>query len=114
MRNLSLFVTVALLGCAGLNPRLVDASVQKPSNVAVYFTVDTRSGEPVPGLTAEQFHIYYKSRFLGCVDFPLPNGKVLAIPKSTADLDVSEFAEYMEQVEADLAERDVYLDEVPA
>ncbi len=45
-------------GCAGLAPRLVDASVQKPSNVAVYFTVDTRSGDPVPGLTAEQFHIY--------------------------------------------------------
>src|SRR6185295_158871 len=45
-------------GCAGLAPRLVDASVQKPSNVAVYFTVDTSNGEPVPGLTAEQFHIY--------------------------------------------------------
>lgn len=64
--------------------------------------------------SAEQFHIYYKSRFLGCVDFPLPNGKVLAIPKSTADLDVSEFNDFMSQVEADLAERDVYLDEVPA
>lgn len=47
-----------LCGCAGLSPRLVDASVQKPSNVAVYFTVDTRDGQPVPGLTAEQFHIY--------------------------------------------------------
>ena len=45
-------------GCAGLRPRLVDASVQKPSNVAVYFTVDTRGGEPVPGLTADQFRIY--------------------------------------------------------
>jgi hypothetical protein len=45
-------------GCAGLKPELVEASVQKPSNVAVYFTVDTRQGDPVPGLTAEQFHIY--------------------------------------------------------
>jgi hypothetical protein len=45
-------------GCAGLKPQMVDASVQKPSNVAVYFTVDTRGGDPVPGLTAEQFHIY--------------------------------------------------------
>jgi len=45
-------------GCAGLNPQLVDASVQKPSNVAVYFTVDTRGGDPVPGLTADKFHIY--------------------------------------------------------
>ena len=63
--------------------------------------------------SAEQFHIYYKSRFLGCVDFPLPNGKVLAIPKSTADLDVSEFNEFMSAVEADLAEREVYLEEMP-
>ncbi len=49
---------LVLGGCAGLKPMLVDASVQKPSNVAVYFTVDTRGGDPVPGLTAEQFHIY--------------------------------------------------------
>lgn len=45
-------------GCAALNPQLVQASVQKPSNVAVFFTVDTREGDPVPGLTADQFHIY--------------------------------------------------------
>ncbi|MCA3013587.1 MAG: VWA domain-containing protein [Myxococcaceae bacterium] len=31
--------------------------MQKPSNVAVYFTVDTRDGEPVPSLTADQFRI---------------------------------------------------------
>jgi len=38
----------------------------------------------------------------------------LAIPKSTADLDVTEFADYMTAVEADLAEREVYLDEIAA
>ncbi len=48
----------ATSGCAALRPRLVQASATKPSNVAVYFTVDTRHGDPVPGLTAEQFHIY--------------------------------------------------------
>ncbi|HEY3444940.1 MAG TPA: vWA domain-containing protein [Myxococcales bacterium] len=53
-----------LAGCAGLKPRLVDASVQKPSNVAVYFTVDTREGEPVPGLTAEKFNIYEDSKLV--------------------------------------------------
>jgi hypothetical protein len=45
-------------GCATLKPQLVDASVQKPSNVAVYFTVDTWRGQPVPGLSADRFHIY--------------------------------------------------------
>jgi hypothetical protein len=49
---------LSLTGCAALTPKLVDASASKPSNVAVYFTVDTRGGDPVPGLTAEQFHIY--------------------------------------------------------
>ena len=56
--RITLVVSLAFLaGCAELRPRLVDASVQKPSNVAVYFTVDTRGGDPVPGLTADQFRI---------------------------------------------------------
>jgi len=42
----------------GLKPTLIDASVQRPSNIAVYFTVDTSSGEPVAGLTAESFRIF--------------------------------------------------------
>ena len=58
MRFLLLLVFPLAFGCSGLRPRLVEASVQKPSNVAVYFTVDTSAGDPVPGLTAEQFHIY--------------------------------------------------------
>jgi hypothetical protein len=37
---------------------MIDNSVQRPSNVAVYFTVDTADGEPVPGLTANRFRIY--------------------------------------------------------
>ncbi len=58
MKTAWLWCVLALSGCAGLKPLLIDASVQKPSNVAVYFTVDTRGGDPVPGLTAEQFRIY--------------------------------------------------------
>ncbi len=57
MLRTAFLAALACSGCAALQPRLVDASVQKPSNVAVYFTVDTRAGEPVPGLTAEQFRI---------------------------------------------------------
>jgi len=34
-------------GCGGLNMQMVDRSVQKPSNIAVYFTVDTTHGDPV-------------------------------------------------------------------
>jgi hypothetical protein len=37
---------------------MVDSAYQRPSNVAVYFTVDTAFGEPVGGLTATDFRIY--------------------------------------------------------
>jgi hypothetical protein len=67
----------------------------------------------IPGgqaYSAEQYHTYYKSRFLGCDDVTLPNGRTLAIPRSTADLDVAAFSAYFDQVQADAAERGVYLD----
>jgi hypothetical protein len=44
-------------GC-GLQLSLVDASVRKPSNVAVYFSVTDHDKKGVPNLTADQFHIY--------------------------------------------------------
>src|SRR5579859_2908181 len=56
--KVSISVCLLLSSCSALKPSFVDASVQRPSNVAVYFTVDTRSGDPVPGLNADQFHIY--------------------------------------------------------
>lgn len=52
----------ATAGCAGLKLQLVDASVRKPSNIAVYFTVDTKSGEPVPDLKPADFRIYEDDR----------------------------------------------------
>ena len=55
---LAVFSGLCGAGCAGLKLQLVDASVRKPSNVAVYFTVDTRGGEPVADLTPREFHIY--------------------------------------------------------
>jgi hypothetical protein len=37
---------------------MVDSAYQRPSNVAVFFTVDQQNGEPLPGLTEEDFRIY--------------------------------------------------------
>jgi hypothetical protein len=58
----ALCLALLVAGCGGGRPGLtltmVDNSVKKPSNVAVYFAVDTSEGEPVPGLTAESFRIY--------------------------------------------------------
>jgi len=51
-------VAAVSAGCSGLKLQLVDHSVRKPSNVAVYFSVDTRNGQPVAGLTPQDFRIY--------------------------------------------------------
>lgn len=60
--------------------------------------------------SADQWHIYAKSRWLGCDDITLPNGKVIPIPRSSARLEGPEFSKYMDQVEAWAAAHDVYLD----
>jgi hypothetical protein len=57
----------------------------------------------------EVWHAYFKSRFLGCDDVMLPNGKTLSLPRSSADLDVAEFNAFMEQVELWAGEHDVWL-----
>ena len=61
--------------------------------------------------SAGTWHVYYKSRFLGCNDYTLPSGKVLPIPRSSSELDVAEFSAYMDQVEADLNQRGVFLED---
>lgn len=54
---------VGLAGaCTGLNMQMVDRSVQRPSNIAVYFTVDTTRGEPVADLTPGDFQIFEDGR----------------------------------------------------
>lgn len=53
-----LLLWTAALGCASLNLQLHNASVQKPSNVALYFAVEMSDGQPVGGLQAETFKIY--------------------------------------------------------
>lgn len=64
--------------------------------------------------SADTWHQYWKLKLLGGDDITLPNGKVIVMPKSSADLDKDEFMEYVDQIEAWAAERGVYLDEVKA
>jgi hypothetical protein len=64
--NLRCLICVSLAtlsaGCGGLNMQMVDRSVQKPSNIAVYFTVDTTRGDPVADLTPADFRISEDNR----------------------------------------------------
>ena len=62
--------------------------------------------------SAEAFHRYYASKFLGCDDVRLPDGNTVTIPRSTSALDVDEFGKYLDQVQADCAERGVYLEDL--
>jgi hypothetical protein len=51
-------LAAGLLGCGGLQLTPIKMTQQRPSNVALYFKVQTSSGDPVGGLTADQFRIY--------------------------------------------------------
>ena len=51
-------------GCYRMRLDLVDASVQKPSNVALFFQMDDENGNPKPGVTAEQFEIYEDGKLI--------------------------------------------------
>ena len=53
---------VSVVGCSGLRLQLINSSVRRPSNIALYFTVDKSNGDPVPGLTAESFQIFEDDR----------------------------------------------------
>jgi hypothetical protein len=64
--------------------------------------------------SAETWHRWAKSRFLASEEVKLPNGQLLIVHGSTADLDTAAFNDYMTAVEAWANEHDVYLDELPA
>lgn len=64
--------------------------------------------------SAETWHTYWKLKLLGGNDVTMPNGKVIVVPKSSADLDKGEFHDFACQVEAWANERGVYLDEMAA
>lgn len=61
--------------------------------------------------SSEQWHLYFKSRFLGAEDMVLPNGKTVVVPHSTADLSQDEFGEYVDKVSAWAAGRGVFLEQ---
>lgn len=46
-----------VVGCGGLNVRLINAAQKKPNNVWMFFTVDAGKDKPVGGLVAEDFEI---------------------------------------------------------
>lgn len=85
-----------------------------PQNARYWLLLHVIAEQLKPNKTAysaDQWHEFFKSRFLGCREVNLPDGETLQIPHSSAALDVAEFADYMTQVEAWASERDVYLED---
>jgi hypothetical protein len=61
--------------------------------------------------SADTWHLWAKSKWLGCTDHVLPNGKTLTVPASTAGLDVQAFSDFMTAVESWANEHGVYLED---
>ncbi len=59
--------------------------------------------------STETWHLTFRKAYLGCEDHMLPTGKPLSMPRSTTDLDVAEFSDYFDRVQAFAANRGVYL-----
>ena len=62
--------------------------------------------------SAESYHHWAKSKFLGCVEHTLPNGATLILPNSSADLDTAAFNEFMTALEAYANEHGVFLEDM--
>ncbi len=61
--------------------------------------------------SAEWWKVMSKYEWLGCVEFRKPDGDVIQVIRSTADLDVNELNEFMTKVESYCAKRGVYLED---
>jgi hypothetical protein len=88
---LSVALGVALTGCAGLKLNLINSSVRRPSNVAMYFSVDRTNGQPVGGLTADRFTIYEDDRPVSALESrqTILNPQVAAVHYTLLLMDMS-------------------------
>jgi len=59
--------------------------------------------------SAKAWHLYCRTRWLGCDDVTMPNGKTESVPRSSAELDKQEFSDYMTAVEAWACEHGIFL-----
>ena len=60
--------------------------------------------------SAETWHEWFKQRFLGADEIELPNGRTFMRQRSTTNLDVEQFATYMDTVEHWAGEHEVWLE----
>ena len=98
--------------CPTCRRRLVRSSEANRRYWALIHLMAERIKPKKQAYSAETWHTWAKSKWLGCVDVKLPNGETLIIPNSTADLDTAAFNDYMTQVEQWANQQNVYLEDV--
>lgn len=84
-------MAVALTGCAGLRLNLINSSVRRPSNIAMYFSVDRTNGQPVGGLTADRYTIFEDDRPVSALESrqTILNPQVAAVHYTLLLMDMS-------------------------
>ena len=84
-------IAVIFTGCVRLKLALKDASVQQPSNVALYFAVEDRHQNPVSGLKAKDFKIFEDGKLISIYESKqtILNPKVATIRYTLLLLDMS-------------------------
>ncbi|HEX4461974.1 MAG TPA: VWA domain-containing protein [Polyangia bacterium] len=89
--NRALILSSLLVAGCGLKMSLVDASVRKPSNVAVYFSVVDHKDVGVPNLAADQFHVYEDGKLVSPFESKqtILNPEVAAVQYTLLLMDVS-------------------------
>lgn len=98
--------------CPTCRRKIKRSSEQNRRLWAIYHALAEKLRPNGQVFSAHSYHLYFKSKYLGCTEHKLPNGKTLLVPNSTAELDIAEFSEYLDRVEAFAAERDVYLEDM--
>jgi len=78
---------------------------------ALLHEISEKLVKKVGEFSADSWHLYFKQRFLGQDEVRLPNGKIMQIPKSTADCSVDDMSTYYTRVEVWAAERGITLPE---
>lgn len=88
---LSVAWAFSLIGCAHLKLELENSSVQKPSNVALYFSVEKNDKTPIAGLAAESFKIYEDGQLISTFESKqtILNPEVAVVHYSILLLDLS-------------------------
>lgn len=108
---------ILLLGCASsLQLRRIEAAHRKPSNVAVFFSVETDEGDPVAALLASDFRIYEDGKLVSVDESrqTILNPEIAAAHYTLLLVDMSASVTASDQVERIVRAADEFIKRIEA